>query len=89
VIGLSLEQDSCKLLNYFSHLTRHSRHLLYREICECDPEGIVAKRKDSVYSSTGQWLKILNPNYTQHNGTHEKFTAFKERSGRVSRREMT
>ena len=44
---------------------------LYREICERDLEGMLCKRKDSVYSSTGQWLKILNPNYTQHNGRHE------------------
>jgi hypothetical protein len=30
-----------------------------------------------VYSSSEQWLKILNPNYTQCEG-HENFTAFKE-----------
>jgi ATP-dependent DNA ligase len=58
---------------------------LYQEICERDLEGIVAKRRDSVYSSTGVWYKILNPNYSQHIGRHEKFTRFKERSGRVSR----
>jgi ATP-dependent DNA ligase len=57
---------------------------LYREICERDLEGIVAKRRDSVYSPAGQWLKILNPNYTQHNGRQEKFTAFKERSRRAT-----
>jgi bifunctional non-homologous end joining protein LigD len=57
---------------------------LYREICERDLEGIVAKRKDGVYSVSGQWLKILNPHYTQHEGRHEKFTAFKEHSRRVS-----
>ncbi len=38
---------------------------LYREICERDLEGIVAKRKDGVYSVSGQWLKILNPHYTR------------------------
>jgi bifunctional non-homologous end joining protein LigD len=69
---------------YAQHIAKHGTSL-YREICERDLEGVVAKRKESVYSSTGQWLKVLNPNYTQHEGRHEKFTAFKERSSRVQR----
>jgi ATP-dependent DNA ligase len=29
---------------------------LYRAICKKDLEGIVAKRRDSVYSVSGHWL---------------------------------
>jgi bifunctional non-homologous end joining protein LigD len=43
---------------YAQHVAKHGM-ALYREICERDLEGVVAKRKDSVYSATGQWLKIL------------------------------
>ena len=37
----------------------------YQEICKRDLEGIVCKRKDSVYSSRVRWLKVKNPDYTQ------------------------
>jgi bifunctional non-homologous end joining protein LigD len=57
---------------------------LFEEVCERDLEGIVAKRKDSTYSVNGCWLKIKNPNYTQAEGRHEMFTAFRERSSRVT-----
>jgi len=49
---------------------------LYQEVCERDLEGIVCKRKDSVYSSRRRWLKVKNPNYTQaveRTGIFEKF----------------
>jgi hypothetical protein len=41
-------------------------------------EGIVANRKAGVYAEHG-WLKIKNPNYSQSEGRHEMFTAFRER----------
>ena len=78
-----IAKSRCKRVICARHIAKHGT-ALYQEICERDLEGIVAKRRDSVYSSAGQWLKILNPNYTQHNGRHEKFTAFKERSRRAS-----
>lgn len=69
----------CERVIFAQHVAKHGT-ALYWEICERDLEGIVAKRRDSVYSSAGQWFKILNPTYSQHEGRHEKFTAFKERS---------
>jgi hypothetical protein len=69
---------------YAQHIAKHGM-ALYREICERDLEGMVCKRKNGAYSSAGYWLKVLNPNYTQHDGRHEKFTAFKDRSSRTSR----
>jgi hypothetical protein len=32
--------------------------------------------------SANGWLKVTNPGYTQHEGRHEMFTAFKKRSSR-------
>ena len=77
-------KNRCERLIFAQHIAKHGT-ALYREICERDLEGIVCKRKDGAYSSAGQWLKVLNPNYTQHSGRHEKFTAFKERSSRALR----
>ena len=79
-----IAKNGCEHIIFAQHVAKHGT-ALYQEICERDLEGIVCKRKDGAYSSAGQWLKVLNPNYTQHSGRHEKFTAFKERSGRVSR----
>ena len=79
-----IAKHGCERIIFAQHIARHGT-ALYQEICKRDLEGIVAKRKDSVYSSVGQWFKVLNPAYSQHTGRHEKFTAFKERSGRVSR----
>jgi hypothetical protein len=46
----------------------------YRAVCERDCEGVVAKRKDGVYSGRGRtWLKIKNPNYSQSEGRGELF----------------
>jgi hypothetical protein len=61
------------------HLHADPRVRVVSAICKKDLEGIVAKRKDGVYSVSGQWLEVLNPNYSQHEGRHEKFTAFQKR----------
>jgi bifunctional non-homologous end joining protein LigD len=74
-------KSRCERIIYAQHIAGRGM-ALYQEICDRDLEGMVCKRKDSVYSSTGHWFKVLNPNYTQHDGRHEKFTAFKERSTR-------
>jgi bifunctional non-homologous end joining protein LigD len=73
-----IAKSRCERIIVAQHIAKHGT-TLYREICERDLEGIVAKRRDGVYSVSGQWLKILNPNYTQHEGRHEKFTAFRDR----------
>ena len=69
---------------YTQHIEM-SGSVLYRAVCKKDLEGIVCKKKDGVYSLSGQWLKVLNPAYTQHNGRQEMFTALRERPARASR----
>ncbi len=44
-----------------------------QEICRMDLEGIVAKRRDGIYSASAKWVKIKNPYYTQGKGRHELF----------------
>jgi bifunctional non-homologous end joining protein LigD len=47
---------------------------LYRLVCERDLEGIVAKRKDGVYTpEETSWVKIKNPAYSQAEGREELF----------------
>ena len=74
-------KSRCERAIYAQHIVGRGV-ALYWEICERDLEGMVCKRKDGVYSSASIWFKVLNPNYTQHDGRQEKFTAFKERSRR-------
>jgi hypothetical protein len=62
---------------YAQHVERDGK-LLFGEVCE-STEGMVCKRKASVYAEHG-WLKVRNPHYTQVEGRHEMFTAFRERS---------
>jgi ATP-dependent DNA ligase len=52
---------------------------LFAEICRRNLEGVVAKKKTGTYSVVSGWLKIKNPNYTQSEGRHELFEAFKRR----------
>src|SRR5258708_18287627 len=78
-----IAKSRCKRVICVRHIAKHGA-ALYQEICERDLEGIVPIRTHSVYSSLPPRLQLLNPNYTQHNGRHEKFTAFKERSLRAS-----
>ncbi len=49
---------------------------LFREVCQRNLEGVVAKRKAGTYSTVSGWLKIKNPNYTQSE-RHELFESFK------------
>jgi ATP-dependent DNA ligase len=47
---------------------------LYREVCRMDLEGIVAKRKDGLYTpEETSWVKIRNPKYSQMEGRRELF----------------
>jgi bifunctional non-homologous end joining protein LigD len=77
-------KSRCERIIYAQHIAGRGM-ALYREICEHDLEGMVCKRKDSVHASASAWLKVLNPNYTQHEGRHERFDVFKERSRRTAR----
>jgi bifunctional non-homologous end joining protein LigD len=46
----------------------------FEEICQRDLEGIVAKRRRSIYKNNGTgWLKIKNPKYSQAEGRQDLF----------------
>ena len=53
---------------------------LFKEVCQRNLEGIVAKRKSGTYSTISGWLKIKNPNYTQSEQRHELFESFKAKT---------
>lgn len=63
-------------LLYMDHIETHGRRLFER-VCDLDLEGIVAKRKTSVYQATekpsSHWIKIKSPAYTQAHGRAEMF----------------
>jgi bifunctional non-homologous end joining protein LigD len=68
-------------LLYLDHVPERGVDL-FGVVCEHDLEGIVAKPKASPYLSPRNrplWIKIKNPDYTQANGRHEVFDAFRER----------
>ena len=47
---------------------------LFRLACENDLEGIVAKRRDGLYTpEETSWVKIKNRNYSQKEGRRELF----------------
>jgi ATP-dependent DNA ligase len=47
---------------------------LFRVVCEQDLEGIVAKRRDGLYTPEATtWVKIKNPRYSQAEGRRELF----------------
>lgn len=66
---------------YAQHIERNGK-LLFEEVCERNLEGMVAKRRMSVYAEHG-WLKIKNPRYTQGEGRQDMFKAFHERTSRT------
>jgi bifunctional non-homologous end joining protein LigD len=54
---------------------RGTRQTTLQGICKMDLEGVIAKRKLSVYKDNGAgWLKIKNRNYSQAEGRHELLT---------------
>jgi bifunctional non-homologous end joining protein LigD len=63
-------------LLYVDHI-EHRGSRLFAKACELDLEGIVAKRKKSLYRSTEKpsphWIKIKNPAYSQAVGRDEFF----------------
>jgi bifunctional non-homologous end joining protein LigD len=50
---------------------------LYNEVVRRNLEGLVAKRRNGVYQTVSDWLKIKNPNYTQSERRYELFESFK------------
>jgi bifunctional non-homologous end joining protein LigD len=76
-----IERSRCSEILYAQHIERNGK-LLFEEVCERNLEGMVAKRRMSVYAEHG-WLKIKNPKYTQAEGRHNMFKAFHERTSRT------
>ena len=54
-----IEGSECSEIIYAQHVERDGK-LLFEEVCERNLEGIVAKRKMSVYAEH-RWLKVKNP----------------------------
>lgn len=47
---------------------------LFQLACEEDLEGIVARRKDGLYTpEETSWVKVKNPAYSQAEGRHKLF----------------
>jgi ATP-dependent DNA ligase len=61
---------------YVDHIEARGRQF-FAKVCELDLEGIVAKRKDSLYRAAEKpspyWIKIKNPRYSQAEGRNELF----------------
>ena len=65
---------NCARILYAQHIEQYGKRF-FEEICSRDLEGIVAKRKLSIYKDGGQgWLKIKNRGYSQAEGRHELLT---------------
>ncbi len=68
-----VEKNILARIVYVQHLETRGI-AFFEEICQRDLEGIVAKRKQSIYKSNGTgWLKIKNPKYSQTTGRHDLF----------------
>jgi bifunctional non-homologous end joining protein LigD len=59
---------------------------LYNEVVRRNLEGVVAKRKNGIYTTVSGWLKVKNPQYTQSERRYELFESFKANQGK---RELT
>jgi len=67
-------RSGCQRLLYAQHVNGAGKQF-YAEICRLDLEGIVAKRKLSIYKEDGNsWQKIKNRKYSQAEGRHESLT---------------
>jgi ATP-dependent DNA ligase len=72
-----IERSQCSEILYAQHVERNGK-LLFEEVCQRNLEGIVAKRRMSMYAEHG-WLKIKNPKYTQAQGRQKMFQSFQRR----------
>jgi bifunctional non-homologous end joining protein LigD len=66
---------------YAQHVEGNGK-IFFQEVCSNDLEGIVAKRKLSVYKDDGNsWLKIKNRTYSRAEGRHELMKRGKPEGG--------
>jgi bifunctional non-homologous end joining protein LigD len=55
---------------------------LFDEVVRRNLEGMVAKRKNGIYTTVSGWLKVKNPLYTQSEQRYELFESFKQQQKR-------
>jgi bifunctional non-homologous end joining protein LigD len=66
-----IHSSKCTRILYADRIEQFGKRL-FQEICGRDLEGIVAKRKLSIYKNNGiSWIKIKNRSYSQAEGRHE------------------
>ncbi len=69
-----IKSAGCERILYAQHIEEHGKRF-FEQICARDFEGIVPKRKLSIYKDDGNnWLKIKNKSYSQAEGRHELLT---------------
>jgi bifunctional non-homologous end joining protein LigD len=69
-----IQSSKCTRILYAQHIERFGKRF-FKEVCGRDLEGIVAKRKRSVYRNDGiGWIKIKNRSYSQAEGRQELLT---------------
>jgi bifunctional non-homologous end joining protein LigD len=69
-----IEKSNCKVVIYAQHIAANGKEF-FDTVCSQDLEGIIAKRKSSIYKSDGHaWMKIKNPAYSRAEGQHELLT---------------
>ena len=69
-----VRKSCCPRLLYAQHVEGGGKEF-FNEVCRCDLEGIVAKRKVGMYQEDRpDWLKIKNRAYSQAEGRHELLT---------------
>ena len=69
-----VRRSACPRLLYAQHVEGGGKEF-FNEICRCDLEGVVAKRKMGTYrDDRPDWLKIKNRVYSQAEGRHEMLT---------------
>jgi bifunctional non-homologous end joining protein LigD len=72
-----IDRSKCASVMFAQHIETRGK-ALFAQVCKWDMEGVVCKRRSSDYSSLAGWLKVMNPDYTQHEGRHEMFTKFRK-----------
>jgi ATP-dependent DNA ligase len=76
---------------YVDHIEKHGQHF-FEKVCSFDLEGVVAKRKTSLYRPTEKpspyWIKIKNRNYTQTEGREELFDPALQDHSRIRSRRI-
>jgi bifunctional non-homologous end joining protein LigD len=75
-----IRKSRCPRLLCAQHVDSAGKEF-FNEICRCDLEGIVAKRKMGVYrEDRPDWLKIKNRTYSQAEGRHEMLTRARKKN---------